>query len=430
MSRALLANFDAVFDQWQEILTIMARSPLRVALTAFSIAWGIFMLVVLMGTVKALQNGTEADFAGDAINSLWVNTGTTSLAYKGFRPGREITLENKDLNMLTGEIESVESGSSRNNYWSLSPTVTYGKRSTSFELIGVTPGYRYLENLTMTSGRFINETDLNESKKVTAIGKLAYEQLFEPGEDALGKYISVNGLNYKVIGVFTDPGGERDMQRMYVPLSTSQKLYEKPNKVDQIILMIPGDDVAGSKLIEEDVTKLIQDKYSISPDDKKAVSFYNNVKNVAQIRQVFTALNITMWVVGLMTILIGIVGIGNIMVITVKERTREIGIRKALGATPASIVFMILQEALLMTVFAGYLGLLAGIGLIELIGSLMNDAGVDQHGRTNSYLGKPEVDLEVAIAATVILIIAGVIAGLIPALRAARVNPITAIRDV
>jgi putative ABC transport system permease protein len=282
----------------------------------------------------------------------------------------------------------------------------------------------------MTSGRFINETDLIESKKVTAIGKLAFEQLFEPGEDALGKYISVNGINYKVIGVFTDPGGERDMQRMYVPLSTSQKLYEKPNKVDQIILMIPGDDVAGSKLIEEDVTKLIQDKYSISPDDKKAVSFYNNVKNVAQIRQVFTALNITMWVVGLMTILIGIVGIGNIMVITVKERTREIGIRKALGATPASIVFMILQEALLMTVFAGYLGLLAGIGLIELIGSLMSDAGVDQHGRTNSYLGKPEVDLEVAVAATVILIIAGVIAGLIPALRAARVNPITAIRDV
>ncbi len=408
----------------------MGRNPLRVALTMFSIAWGIFLLVVLMGVVKALQNGTEAGFAGDAQNSIWVNTGTTSLAYKGFKPGRDIKLENKDLNLLVEKVEGVESGSARNNYWELAPTITYGKRSTSFELIGVTTGYRYLESLRITSGRFINDTDIKQNKKVAVLGKMAYEQLFEPDEDAVGKFISVNGVMYKVIGVFTDPGGERDMLRMYVPMSTTQYLYDKPNELGQIILLVNTDDYAESKKIEAEITKTVMDKYSINPEDENAVNFYNNLKEVARVKAIFTYLNYFMWFVGIMTILIGIVGVGNIMVITVKERTREIGIRMALGATPGSIIAMILQEALLMTVFAGYLGLLAGIGLIELIASFMGDSTVNEHGQSDSFIGRPEVDLQVAVAATVILIVAGVLAGLLPAIRAARVNPITAIKDI
>ncbi len=419
-----------MLDQWQEILTIMWRNPLRVVLTSFSIAWGIFMLVILMGAVKGLQNGTEANFAGDASNSLWINTGKTSVAYKGFKPGREIIMDNQDLGMLTAGVANVESGSARNNYWSISPTITYGKRSTSFELVGVSPGYRYLENLTMTSGRFINDIDIEQQRKVAALGKLAYEQLFEPDEDAVGKYINVNGVMYKVIGVFTDPGGQRDMSRMYIPLSTSQALYNKPNQINNVILLIPGDDVAGSKLLEEDAIALLKEKHTVHPDDKRAIRVGNNVESVAQVLMIFKVLNAAMWVVGIMTILIGIVGIGNIMLITVKERTREIGIRMALGATPTSIVMMILQEALLMTVSAGYLGLVAGIGLIQLIAGFMDDAGVNEHGQSNSYIGRPEVDVEVAVVATLILVVAGVVAGLIPALRAARVNPITAIRDV
>lgn len=419
-----------MLDQWQEILTIMWRNPLRVVLTSFSIAWGIFMLVILMGAVKGLQNGTEANFAGDASNSLWVNTGKTSIAYKGFKPGREVIMDNADLDMLTTGVTDIESGSARNNYWYINPTITYGKRSTSFELIGATPGYRYLESLTMTSGRFINDIDIEQKRKVTALGKLAYEQLFEPDEDAIGKYVNVNGVMFKVVGVFTDPGGQRDMSRMYIPLSTSQALYDKPNQTDNIILLIPGNDVAGSTLKELEATKLLKDKYTLHPYDKRAIRIGNNVKEVARVTMIFTALNITMWVVGIMTILIGVVGIGNIMLITVKERTREIGIRKALGATPASIVTMIMQEALLMTVSAGYLGLVAGIGLIQLVASFISDAGVDEHGQSNSFFGRPEVDIEVAIVASLILVFAGVIAGLIPAIRAARVNPITAIRDV
>ncbi|CAN5142628.1 ABC transporter permease [soil metagenome] len=419
-----------MFDRWQEILSTMGRNPLRVALTMFSIAWGIFLLVVLMGTVKALQNGTEAGFAGDAQNSLWVNTGTTSLGYKGYKPGREIHLENKDLNLLIKDVEGIESGSARNNYWKLAPTITYGKRSTSFELIGITPAYRYLENITLTSGRFLSENDLREKKKVAVLGKLGYEQLFEPGEEAVGKFISVNGVMYKVIGVFTDPGGERDMLRLYVPLTTTQYLYDKPNEIDQIILLINTDDYAESKKIEVDVSNVVRDKYSVNPKDENAVHFYNNLKEVARVKAIFNYLNYFMWFVGIMTILIGIVGVGNIMVITVKERTREIGIRMALGATPGSIIGMILQEALLMTVFAGYLGLLAGIGLIELIASFMGDTTVNEHGQSSSFIGRPEVDVKVAIAATIILIVAGTLAGLLPALRAARVNPITAIKDV
>ncbi len=408
----------------------MARNPLRVVLTAFSIAWGIFMLVILMGVVKSWRNGTEANFAGDAQNSLWVNVGTTSMAYKGYKPGREIQLENNDLPWLLGSAANIESGSARNNYWRLAPTITYGKRSTSFELIGVTPGYRYLESLTMTQGRYINETDIAQKKKVAVLGRLAYSQLFEPGEDAIGKFIAVNGIMYKVVGVFDDPGGERDMQRMYVPITTTQYLYNKPNKIDQIILLLNTDNYEESKAMEQEVKELVMDKYSIHPQDERAVHFYNNLKDVARVKTIFRYLNVFMWFVGVMTILIGIIGVGNIMVITVKERTREIGIRMALGATPASIISMILAEALLMTVFAGYLGLLAGIGLIELVASAMGDVTTDQHGQSSSFMGKPEVDLEVAIIATVILIVAGVLAGLIPAIRAARVNPITAIKDV
>lgn len=419
-----------MLDQWQEILTIMWRNPLRVVLTSFSIAWGIFMLVILMGAVKGLQNGTESNFAGDASNSLWINTGQTSIAYKGFKPGREIIMENSDLGMLTDGVANVESGSARNNYWYISPTITYGKRSTSFELVGVSPGYRYLESLTMTSGRFINDIDIQQQRKVAVLGKLAFEQLFEPDEDAIGKYINVNGVMFKVIGVFTDPGGQRDMSRMYVPLSTTQALYDKPNQINNVILLIPDGDVAGSKLREKEAIQLLKEKHTVHPDDKRAIRVGNNVEGVAQVLMIFKALNGVMWVVGIMTILIGIVGIGNIMVITVKERTREIGIRKALGATPFSIIMMILQEALLMTVSAGYIGLVAGIGLIQLIASAMSDAGVDEHGQTNSYIGRPEVDVEVAMVATLILIVAGVVAGLIPAIRAANINPITAIRDV
>lgn len=419
-----------MLDQWQEILTIMWRNPLRVVLTSFSIAWGIFMLVILMGAVKGLQNGTEANFAGDASNSLWINTGKTSIAYKGFKPGREIIMENSDLGMLTDGVADVESGSARNNYWYISPTITYGKRSTSFELVGVSPGYRYLESLTMTSGRFINNIDIEQQRKVAVLGKMAFDQLFEPGDDAVGKYINVNGVMFKVIGVFTDPGGQRDMSRMYVPLSTTQALYDKPNQINNVILLIPDDDVPGSKIREAEAIDLLKQKYTVHPDDKRAIRIGNNVEEVAKVLMIFKVLNGAMWVVGIMTILIGIVGIGNIMVITVKERTREIGIRKALGATPASIVTMILQEALLMTVSAGYLGLVAGIGLIQLIAGFMGEAGVDEHGQSESFFGRPEVDVEVAIVATLILIVAGVVAGLIPAMRAARVNPITAIRDI
>jgi putative ABC transport system permease protein len=430
---AALLRFDAALGRMQagvQALSTMARNPLRVTLTAFSIAWGIFMLVILMGVVKSWRNGTEANFAGDAQNSLWVNVGTTSMAYRGYKPDRDITMENSDLPWLLSTANDIENGSARNNYGGLAPTITYGKRSSSFDLIGVTPGYRYLENLTMTHGRFINETDIAEKKKVAVLGNLAYAQLFEPGEDAVGKFISVNGIMYKVVGVFTDPGGERDMQRMYVPITTTQYLYNKPNKLDQIILLINTDDYEASKAIEQNVKELLMNKYAIHPEDERAVRFYNNLKDVSQVKTIFTYLNIFMWFVGVMTILIGIIGVGNIMIITVKERTREIGIRMALGATPYSIVSMILSEALLMTVFAGYLGLLAGIGLIELVASQMADATTDQHGQSNSFMGKPEVDLEVAVIATVILIVAGVLAGLIPAIRAARVNPITAIKDV
>ena len=421
-------------DKWQEIFATMARNPLRVLLTAFSVSWGIFMLCILLGFATGLQNGVENDFKSDAVNALWVSAGKTSIPYQGLKTGRQIRFTNSDYEHLKDEMTEAQQVAARKDFWGMTTDIRYKNKYTSFNIVGADPGYKYVESLTVSAGRFLNEQDYAEGRKVVALGKTAKELLFDPGEDPIGEYIYLNGIMFKVVGTFTDPGGDRDMRRLYLPVTTAQQVFGDPDKVNRLVLLTQEDITVPQSLeMEKQITKMLQERHRIHPEDIRAIRIWNNVQNFMQFRNLFLYIKYFMWFVGFMTILIGIIGVGNIMVITVKERTREIGIRKAMGATPWSIVSMILQEAVLITVVAGYLGLVAGVGLIELIASFIPEASPSMDGSGGggamNFLGKPEVDFGTAVLATIILIVCGTIAGLIPAIRAANINPIKAIRN-
>lgn len=409
----------------------MARNPLRVALTAFSVSWGIFMLIILLGFGKGLQNGVESDFKDDATNSIWVNSGNTTLPYKGLKKGRRITLTNDDYEWVGSNMNNLSHVASRKDFWGMTTDIKWKNTYASFNVVGADPDYRYLEAMTITNGRFLNKIDYDEKRKVVALGRIAKDLLFPPGYDPIGEFISVNDVMFKVVGVFEDPGGDRDMRRLYMPVTTAQQVYNDPNKISTIVMITESQDLEESKKLEKQVTKAMQERHMINPNDERAIRIWNNLENFMQIKSLFSYINAFVWGIGIMTLLIGIIGVGNIMLITVKERTREIGIRKALGATPMSIIGMILQESVFITIIAGYLGMIAGTGLIELIASFIPEPtpGRGGEGGGMSFMGKPEVDFMVAMSATVILILMGTIAGLIPATRAANIDPITAIRD-
>lgn len=419
-------------DKWQEIFSTMSRNPLRVVLTAFSVSWGIFMLIILLGFGQGLQNGVEKDFMDDANNSIWVNSGKTTMAYKGFKEGRRVELTNDDYEHLGVAFKDQTTHvAARKDFWSMTTDIKWKNNFASFNIVGADPNYRYLEALTITQGRFLNQDDYDKARKVCVLGMIAKNLLFPPGYNPVGEFISVNGVPFKVIGVFEDQGGDRDMRRMYFPVTTGQRLYNDPNKVSTLVLLTNTMDVESSKKLEKDVTKRMKEVHGIHPDDERAIRIWNNVENFMQFRNMFAAIEAFIWAIGIMTIGIGIVGVGNIMLITVKERTKEIGIRKALGATPGSIIGMILQEAVLITIVAGYVGMVLGIALIELVASFIPDVppGGGGPGGGMNFMGKPEVDFETAAIATLVLIVAGTIAGLIPAIKAANVNPISAIRN-
>lgn len=418
-------------DRWQEIFSTMARNRLRVVLTAFSVSWGIFMLIILLGFGNGLQSGVESDFKDDATNSIWVNSGRTTMPYKGLQKGRRVELTNDDHHWIGANVPHLTHVATRKDFWGMATDIKWKNNYASFNVMGADPNYRYLEALTVTNGRFLNAIDYKEKRKVVALGRIAKDLLFPPDFDPIGEFISINNVPFKVVGVFEDPGGDRDMRRLYMPVTTAQQLYNDPNKVSTIVMITNTEDLAISKQIETQVTKAMKEHHMIHPDDERAIRIWNNLENFVQFKSLFNYINAFVWVIGIMTLLIGIIGVGNIMLITVKERTREIGIRKALGATPMSIIGMILQESVFITIIAGYLGMIAGIGLVEGVASIIPEAtpGRGGDGGGMSFMGKPEIDFAVAMSATVILILMGTIAGLIPATRAANIDPITAIRD-
>ncbi len=404
-------------DKWQEIFSTINKNKLRTFLTGFSVAWGIFMLIVLLGSGYGLENGVRMEFEDDATNTLWVNQGTTSMAYQGYKPGRFIRFTNDDYDN-TQKIDDVESISGRFTIWE-NNTLSYKNEFGSFDIFCTHPAYGKVESITPIKGRFLNTKDIDETRKVASIGKLVDEALFK-GEDPLGKYIKVAGIPFKVIGVFDDPGGDRDLSRIYIPISTAQMVFNRGNRLGTMSMTIGDASVERSIEMEEEIRNELAQRHHFDPKDQRAIHIWNNMEQYTQFMTLFANIRLFIWVIGIGTIIAGIVGVSNIMMIVVKERTKEIGIRKSMGATPGSIISLILQESILITAFAGYIGLVLGVGLLEL---------VSKNLPATDYFSNPEVNISVALGATGILVLAGALAGFVPARKAASVKPVVALKD-
>ena len=404
-------------DALQEIFATLQRNKLRTALTALSVAWGMLMLVVLLGAGRGLENGAAYEFRDDAINSLWLYPGKTSRPFAGRGPGRDVKLMNDDYDALARTFPSIDHISARFYLWG-EFMVKYGAKHSAFDIRGIHPGHQYLEKTIVSKGRFLNDRDLDERRKVCVIGSRVAEFLFGK-RSPLGEYLNIRGLSYKVVGVFEDVGGEAELKRIYVPITTAQLIYKQPGRVHQIMFTIGGASLQESERLAEQVGRFMAARKGISADDRQALHVQNNIEQFQRINGVFTWINAFVWIVGVGTLLAGVVGVSNIMLISVKERTREIGIRKALGATPWSIISLVIGEAIIVTSVAGYAGLLAGVGVIELAAGQLKDV---------PFMREPDVDLTVALIAAGILVFCGALAGFFPARHAATISPMEALR--
>lgn len=410
-----------MMDSLQEILFTLRQNKLRTLMTAFGVFWGIFMLVLLLGAGRGMQNGVYDDFSSDVMDFIVVYTATTSVAYEGMGMGRQISLSKDDFEALPKQVAGV--GFIANESQRGGVTMVHGKKQGTFSAHGVPDEYFELKNtVPFTFGRKMNPLDESNVRKIAVIGSVVAERLFEKGIDPVGKDIKVNGVIMTVVGVFYDKGNNgRDSERIYIPFTTFSKMFGNGDKIGSIWLR-PASGVDGYQL-EKDTIAFLQKRHQVSPEDKRAIRSFNMAEAAERVNGVFIGIAIVNWFVGLGTLLAGIVGVSNIMIITVKERTREIGIRKALGATPFSIVSTLVFESILVTSIAGYTGLVLGVGLIELI-----SFGLQSVGAELPFFKNPEIDFQVAITAMLLLIFAGAIAGLVPAARAAKIMPIEAMR--
>jgi putative ABC transport system permease protein len=403
-------------DLWQEIWGTVRRNKLRTALTGLAVAWGIFMLVALLAFGKGLHNNVVYELRDDAVNSIWINPGQTSKPWQGHQPGRFIQFTDEDYEAIK-RVPGVDRITSR--FFPNTNVVARGAKTTAFDIRSVHPDHLYLENTVMVTGRYLNDLDIANRTKVAVIGDAVRDFLFAPGENPIGQWIAIGGIQFQVVGVFIDEGGEGERKKIFIPITTAQMAFGGANHVNMIMFTVGSASLDESMVIDRRVRELLAERHNFDPDDKRALRMWNNLERFNDIATIILMIQLFVWVVGGLTILAGIVGVSNIMLIAVKERTREIGIRKALGAPPRAILSMITQEALVLTGVAGYMGLVAGVTFVEIAKRYV----------PSDIIRDPTVDLRIAFAATILLVIAGTLAGFFPAWRAARINPIEALRD-
>lgn len=410
-------------DKWQEIFYTISKHKLRTALTAFGVFWGIFMLVILLGAGKGLHNGVMRDFDFNK-NAVFVWTQRTGIPYKGYRAGRMLQLKNEDVVAIKENVKGLDVVSPRIQLGGFN--TTYSDKSGSFQINGDYPTFLKVKGLVIDNGRFINDNDIEDKRKTAVIGKRVQEVLFAAEEDPIGKHIEIGGVPFKVVGTFdTKAKGEDardDLQTIFLPLTSTQLVFGLGNDIDWFAL-VPKENVPAQK-IEEDVKALLALRHSVSPDDKRAFGSANLEEEFRQIQTIFGGIRVFSWIVAILTIIAGVVGVGNIMMIVVKERTREIGIRKAIGAEPSSIIKMILQESLILTSMAGYVGLVLGVLAVEGLNKLLVNFNLE-----SQFFANPEIDFNAAFWAILVLLIAGTLAGLVPGMKAAKVDPVVALRS-
>lgn len=415
-------------DKWEEIWLTMMQHKLRTALTSFGVFWGIFMLVILLGSGNGLENGALSSF-DIARNAVFVWAEETTLPFAGFDAGRAIELTNEDRRALA-ELDEVAVIAPRlrvsNRFGGEVLTIDRGDESLAFTIMGDYPAFVDIRPYILDEGRFLNDYDMRDFRKVAIIGKRVYEELFESGEQAVGEYIRIGGVQFRVVGVFnTRALGEAaidELQVVHLPLTTAQRTFNQPNRIHWFGFLPPAGLSATDT--EQAVREELSTRHRISPDDKMALQSFNVEARFNEVQAIFRGIAGFSWFVAIGTIFAGMVGVANIMLIIVRERTREIGIRKSVGAKPSSIVGMIVLEALVISGVAGYAGLLAGVLIIEGVSAMM-----DRFGMNSDFFANPEIDFNVAMSAIIVLALSGIFAGLFPGLIAARVNPVTALRD-
>ncbi len=409
-------------DQWQEIAATIQKNKMRTFLTAFSIAWGIFLLVVLLGAGSGFLNGVLYQWRDDAMNSFKITPGTTSMPYKGMKPGKKIQLTNEDFEMIAGNVQGVEHIAAR-YFLSREYPIRYKLNHARFTVRATHPGHLYYENTEITQGRFLNEKDLMERRKIAVIGANVVNILFK-NDDPMGKWIEINKIPYKVVGVFDDAGRGFEISIIYIPISTAQMVYNGANKVHEILFTTGSASLKDTRLMEKETTRILVEHHRFSPEDNRAVDVTNNNEIMQKVLNMISGIKIFIWIIGVGTITAGIVGVSNIMMISINERTREIGIRKAIGATPASIISLVLHESFVITLLAGYVGLVLGVATIEFA------SWAFEHFKLQSeFFRNPEIDFKTVITATIFLVFAGVLAGFFPARLAAKIKPVEALRE-
>ena len=409
-------------ERWQEIFETLRKNKLRTFLTGLSVASGIFILVILLGFSEGIANGVKSQFEQDATNRVSVWTGVTTKGYKGLNPGRYIQLKNSTFYAVEKQYDDYLEYRTK-DYAIWGGMISYKNETGNYRVRGTMPDNQFIENADIGSGRFISQSDINENKKVAVIGNIIKTDLFK-GEDPINENIQIFGMNFKVVGVFYDPGGDREEGQVYIPVTTAQRVFNAGENIRNMaftVKMLDNFDeaVAMSNAIALGIEQNIKEIHTVAPDDVSAVRVNNTLEEAQKIYSLVATIKAVFWFVGIGTIIAGIVGVGNIMLIIVKERTKEIGIRKALGALPMSIVGMILQEAIFVTMFSGLFGLILGLGLLELVGPLIE----------SDFIKYPQVDFDIAITTVFLLVFAGALAGFIPAYRAAKIKPIVALRD-
>ena len=404
-------------DQWQEIFETIRKNKLRTILSGFTVALGIFIFIILFGFGNGLKNSFEQFFLDDATNTLWLYPGVTSKAYRGFKDNRRIEFENSDLidieENFTFFLENITPRINRRE------TLSYKGQSNSYNIRAIAPAHQNVEKTIIMKGRFINQKDVDERTKNITIGRLVAQDIFKK-EDPIGKYIEMGESAFKVVGVFQDKSGDREERLVYLPYTTRQLMEKNNDKIDQIIVSFNPDlGYIGALAFEKQLGDFFKIKKVIDPSDKSGLYIRNTTERVRQNQQFASVLQIIVAFVGIGTLIAGIIGISNIMVFVVKERTKELGVRKALGATPISVVGMILNESIFITTSSGIFGLLLGVFILSRL-----EDQLEQY-----FILDPYVDSLTALIATFLLIFFGAIAGYIPAKRAASIKPIVALRD-
>ncbi len=410
-------------DTRQEVFDSIRKHKLRTLLTALGVWWGIFMLVVLMGAGTGLQNGVFGIFGSHARNSLYMWTQTTTMPYKGFKPGRNPNLNLQDMDAIRAAFpDAVKDLAPR--MWVNGGEISRNGKTGAFDVRGDGPDFINISAMNVTEGRFINPKDVEDTRKVCVIGKRVKEVLFPEGGSAVGQYIAMAGSEYMVVGeAASDRRDEEqakdDDQTIHIPITTAQRIRNRPGHVNWFGLSLH--DEYSAEVYEKKIAALLRERLNVHPDDERGIGAENVAEEYAQINGLFTGINVIIWVVGIGSLLAGIIGVSNIMLIVVKERTKEIGIRKALGATPRDIIGIILAESVFITTFAGYIGLLTSVGVVALLKAAVGE-GVPM-------FANPEINLSVGLGSLLLLTVAGAVAGLIPALNAANIPPVVALRD-